>query len=114
ALKRQHTSVVDDQIQVKAKRRQDTPNSPAKLNLNIGGLAKAIGSADFAPTRAMTEVFDDLSRRADPQLAKWQTIAKSDVPAFDKLVRGSGVPAVSAIGVKRREQRTELRRAAAH
>ena len=70
--------------------------------------------AGFAPTRAMVEVFEDLSRRADVQLAKWQNIAKSDVPAFDKLVRGSGVPAVSAIGVKRREQRTELRRAAAH
>ena len=114
ALKRKIAAVEEELIQVKAKSRQDTLNFPAKLNLKIGGLAMAIGSADFAPTRAMTEVFDDLSRRADAQLAKWQTIAKSDVPAFDKLVRGSGVPAVSAIGVKRREQRTELRRAAAH
>jgi photosystem II stability/assembly factor-like uncharacterized protein len=114
ALKRKIAAVEEELIQVKAKSRQDTLNFPAKLNLKIGGLAMAVGSADFAPTRAMTEVFEDLARRADVQLAKWQTIARSDVPAFDKLVRGSGVPAVSAIREKRREQRTELRRAAAH
>jgi hypothetical protein len=36
------------------------------------------------------------------------------VPAFDKLVRGSGVPAVSAVREKKREpRRAELRKAAA-
>ena len=72
----------------------------------------AVGSADFAPTRAMQEVFADLSKRADAQLEKWRAIARTDVPAFDRLVRGSGVPAVTALRAKR-EGRTELRRAAA-
>jgi photosystem II stability/assembly factor-like uncharacterized protein len=113
ALKRKIASVEDELIQVKAKSRQDTLNYPAKLNLKIGGLAMAVGSADFAPTRAMTDVFSDLSRRADAQIRKWQEIARRDVPAFDRLVRGSGVPAVTAAGQKKREARTELRRAAA-
>jgi len=113
SLKQKMASVEEELIQVKAKSRQDTLNYPAKLNLKIGGLAMAVGSADFAPTRAMQEVFADLARRADAQLAKWRAVARTDVPAFDKLVRGSGVPAVTALRAKR-EGRTELRRAAAH
>ena len=112
SLKQKIASVEEELIQVKAKSRQDTLNYPAKLNLKIGGLAMAVGSADFAPTRAMQEVFADLSKRADAQLEKWRAIARTDVPAFDRLVRGSGVPAVTALRAKR-EGRTELRRAAA-
>ena len=113
ALKTKIAGVEEELIQVKAKSRQDTLNYPAKLNLKIGGLAVAVGSADFAPTKAMYDVFDDLSKRAETQLVKWRSIAKTDVPAFDKLVRGSGVPAVSAVREKKRESRTELKRAAA-
>ncbi len=113
-LKTKMAGVEEELIQVKAKSRQDTLNYPAKLNLKIGGLAMAVGGADFAPTKAMYDVFDDLSKRAETQLVKWRAIAKTDVPAFDKLVRGSGVPAVSAVREKKRESRTELRRAAAH
>src|SRR4029077_6862107 len=113
ALKTKMAAVEEELIQVKAKSRQDTLNYPAKLNLKIGGLAIAVGGADFAPTKAMYDVFDDLSKRAETQLVKWRQIAKTDVPAFDKLVRGSGVPAVSAAREKKREGRTELRKAAA-
>ncbi len=114
SLKTKLAGVEEELIQVKAKSRQDTLNYPAKLNLKIGGLALSVGSADFAPTKAMYDVFEDLSKRAETQLVKWRAIAKTDVPAFDKLVRGSGVPAVSAVREKKREARTELRRAAAH
>ncbi len=113
SLKTKMAAVEEELIQVKAKSRQDTLNYPAKLNLKIGGLAMAVGGADFAPTKAMYDVFADLSKRAETQLVKWRAIAKTDVPAFDKLVRGSGVPAVSAVREKKREGRTELRRAAA-
>src|SRR5438046_3155270 len=114
SLKTKIAAVEEELIQVTAKSRKDTLNYPAKLNLKIGGLAMSVGGADFAPTKAMYDVFDDLSKRAETQLVKWRAIAKTDVPAFDKLVRGSGVPAVSAVREKKREARTELRRAAAH
>ena len=114
SLKAKIASVEEELIQVKAKSRQDTLNYPAKLNLKIGGLAMAIGGADFAPTKAMVEVFDDLSRRADAQLARWKEIAERDVPAFDQLVRSSGVPAVTAIQEKKPQPRADMRRAAAH
>ena len=113
SIKTKLAGVEEELIQVKAKSRQDTLNYPAKLNLKIGGLALSVGSADFAPTKAMYDVFEDLSKRGETQLAKWRAIAKTDVPAFDKLVRGSGVPAVTAVREKKREGRTELRRVAA-
>src|SRR5438132_12540921 len=113
SLKTKIAAVEEELIQAKAKSRQDTLNYPAKLNLKIGGLAMSVGGADFAPTKAMYDVFEDLSKRAETQLTKWRGIAKTDVPAFDKLVRGSGVPAVTAVREKKREARTELRRAAA-
>jgi len=114
SLKAKVSAVEEELIQVKAKSRQDTLNYPAKLNLKIGGLAMAVGSADFAPTKAMLDVFEDLSRRADAELGRWSAIAEADVPAFDKLVRGSGVPAVSAMRGKPPQPRAELRRVAAH
>jgi hypothetical protein len=114
SLKTKLSAVEEELIQVKAKSRQDTLNYPAKLNLKIGGLAMSVGSADFAPTKAMHDVFADLSRRADAQLDRWRGIAKTDVPAFDKVVRGSGVPAVTATRGKPQPARIELRRAAVH
>src|SRR5207245_2948522 len=80
SLKAKVSAVEEELIQVKAKSRQDTLNYPAKLNLKIGGLAMAVGSADFAPTKAMLDVFEDLSRRADAQLERWSAIARADVP----------------------------------
>jgi hypothetical protein len=44
----------------------------------------------------MRDVFEDVARRVDAQIAKWDALVKSDVAAFDKLVRSSGVPAVGA------------------
>ena len=67
----------------------------------LASLGGYIGGADFAPTKGMREVFDSVSKRVDAQLAKWEALAKSDVAAFDKLVRSSGVPAVGAGKAKR-------------
>ena len=75
------------------------------LNLIAGIDRPDAGSVSVAGT--------DVTTLSESQLAKWRAIAKTDVPAFDKLVRGSGVPAVSATREKKREGRTELRRAAA-
>src|SRR5438093_1368108 len=91
-------------VQVKAKSRQDTLNYPAKLNAKVASLVGYLGGADYAPTKGMRDVFDDLSKRVDAQIAKWQSLARGDVAAFDKLVRSSGVPAVG-IGATKRSSR---------
>jgi hypothetical protein len=88
-------------VQVKAKSRQDTLNFPAKLNAKLASLGGYIGGADFAPTKGMRDVFDDVSKRVDAQLATWNALVNGEVAAFDKLVRSSGVPAVGAGRTKR-------------
>jgi hypothetical protein len=81
---------------VKAKSRQDTLNYPAKLNAKLAGLLGAIGAADYAPTKGMGDVYDDLARRADAQIKKWQAIVDTEISSFDRMVRSSSLPAVGA------------------
>jgi hypothetical protein len=52
----------------------------------------------------MRDVFADVSKRIDAQIAKWDVLVKSEVAAFDKVVRSSGVPAVGA-GKRKRSAR---------
>jgi len=102
ATLRQKASAIEAElVQVKAKSRQDTLNYPAKLNAKVASLVGYIGGADYAPTKGMRDVFDDVSKRVDAQIAKWQSLARGDVAAFDKLVRSSGVPAVGTEAPKR-------------
>jgi photosystem II stability/assembly factor-like uncharacterized protein len=101
SLRQKASAIESELVQVKAKSRQDTLNYPAKLNAKIASLVAYIGGADYAPTKGMRDVFDDVSRRVNAQIAKWDTLAKGDVAAFDKLVRSSGVPAVGAGTAKR-------------
>ena len=95
ATLRQKAGAVEEAlVQVKAKSRQDTLNFPARLNAKLASLGSSVGGSDFAPTKGMRDVFEDLSRRVDAQVAKWREISDTDVRAFAALVRSSGVPAV--------------------
>ncbi|HET7700847.1 MAG TPA: hypothetical protein VFM06_08295, partial [Candidatus Limnocylindria bacterium] len=109
SLRRKASAVEEELIQVKAKSRQDTLNYPAKLNAKLASLLGSVGGADFAPTQGMRDVFEDLARRVDAQVAKWNGLVAKDIPAFDALVRSSGVPAVGggkAGGRSRRPKRS--------
>ncbi len=94
ALRRKASAIEEELVQVKAKSRQDTLNYPAKLNAKLAGLLGSVGGADYAPTRGMQDVYADLARRVDTQIAKWDALVASDIPAFDKAVRSSSLPAV--------------------
>ena len=96
SLRQKAGAIEQDLVQVKAKSRQDTLNYPAKLNAKLASLGGYVGSADYAPTKGMRDVFDDVAKRTDAQIKKWDALVKSDAAAFDKLVRSSGVPAVGA------------------
>ena len=95
-LRRKASAIEGELVQVKAKSRQDTLNYPAKLNAKLAGLFGSVGGGDYGPTKGMRDVFADLSRRVDRQLDSWRAVARTDVAAFDRLVRSSGVPAVGS------------------
>jgi photosystem II stability/assembly factor-like uncharacterized protein len=112
ALRRKASAVEEQLVQVKAKSRQDTLNYPAMLNAKLAGLLGSVGGADFAPTKGMRDVFADLSRRVDAQTRKWDALVRADIPAFDRIVRASSVPAVGTGKAGRRATRRPARRAA--
>src|SRR6266850_2876404 len=113
SLRKRASAVEEELVQVKAKSRQDTLNYPAKLNAKIAGLLGAVGGADFAPTQGMRDVYADLERRVDAQVKKWDALVRTDVPAFDRIVRASSVPAVGIGKAPTRTRGTRATRARA-
>ena len=81
-------------IQTKAKSGQDVLNYPIRLNNLLVALGGVVSSADAAPTKQDYEMYDDLSKQADEQLAKWDEILKTDLPAYNRLAQEKTVPLV--------------------
>ncbi len=70
---------------------QDPLNYPIKLNNKLAALKGTVESADARPTDQSYQVFKDLASRLDAQIARFDDILKTDVPAFNKLVSARGV-----------------------
>jgi photosystem II stability/assembly factor-like uncharacterized protein len=94
ALDKKMTEVEEVLIQTKAKSGQDVLNYPVRLNNDLVALAGVVGSATTAPTQQSYEVWDLLSQRLNEQLAKWNQIVSTDIPAYNNLVK-QNVPAIS-------------------
>ena len=88
------TTVEEALIQTKSKSGQDVLNYPIRLNNLLVALGGVVSSADAAPTRQDYEMFDDLSKQADEQLAKWKEIVKTDLAAYNKLAQEKAIPAI--------------------
>ncbi len=73
---------------------QDPLNYPIRLNNKIAALAGVVGSSESAPTAPSVQVFDELSAALQVQLDKLKAVLDTDVPAFNKLVKDSDVPAI--------------------
>ena len=71
------------------------PSSLRRLATALSQLARALESADAAPTRQAQEVFEDLSRRIDAQLARWRDVLATDVTAAAALIREANLPAIA-------------------
>jgi photosystem II stability/assembly factor-like uncharacterized protein len=94
ALDKKMTPIEEALIQTKAKSGQDVLNFPVRLNNDLVALSGVVGSAQTAPTQQSYEVFDLLSKRLDEQLAKWNQIVSTDIPAYNSLVKQQEIPAL--------------------
>ena len=94
ALDKKMTVVEAALIQTKAKSGQDVLNYPIQLNNLLVALGGTVSSADTPPTKQEYEMFDQLSKQADEQLAKWNEIVKTDLAAYNQLARDKGIPVV--------------------
>jgi len=95
SLKKNLTSVEESLYQTKNRSSQDPLNFPIRLNNKLAALAGVVQSADTAPTDQSYAVYDELVAQIEAQLQKLAQIMKTDVPAFNQLVRDQNVPAVT-------------------
>jgi len=93
-LKAKLISVEDVLIQSKSKSGQDPLNYPILLDNKIAALAGIVASSDSRPTDQSYEVFKELSRMVDEQLAKLKKIMEKDLPDFNDVVKKAKIPAI--------------------
>ncbi len=94
ALDKKMTPIEEALIQTKAKSGQDVLNFPVRLNNDLVALGGVVSSAQTAPTQQSYEVFDLLTQRLSEQLAKWNQITSTDIPAYNNLVKQQEIPAL--------------------
>jgi hypothetical protein len=94
ALNKKLTAVEETLYQTKNQSNQDPLNYPIRLNNKLAALGGVVGSAEAAPTAQSYAVYDELVAGIDAELAKLAQTIKTDVPAFNQLVRDQNIPAV--------------------
>jgi photosystem II stability/assembly factor-like uncharacterized protein len=93
-LEKKLTAQEEKFINPKISSSEDSVNYAIGLDGKLAVLEAVVESADAAPTEGSRQVYADLNRRVDEQLAAWETIRTRDVAAFNDLARKENVPAV--------------------
>jgi photosystem II stability/assembly factor-like uncharacterized protein len=83
-------------VQVKMKSSEGNLRYPNMLNEQWATFSMFVDAADAAPTKQQQEVYQYLAQHTDENVAKWEQIRKSDVPALNELMHTSGAPSISA------------------
>src|SRR4029077_5376265 len=88
-------AVVEDSIyQTKNRSGQDPLNYPIRLNNKIAALAGVAGSAEAAPTKQTTVVYQALSVQLDAELTKMKKALDSRLPAINATLRKERLPEI--------------------
>ncbi len=98
SINKQLTAIEETFYQTKAKSGQDVLNYPIRLNDKLSGLFDAANSGNMAPSKQVKDVFADLAKQCDVQLAKLKKIKEEDIANLNQLIREKAVP---AIGLKK-------------
>jgi len=69
-------------------------NYPIRLNNKLAALTGVVGGSDSAPTDQTYAVYEALVAKINAQLKTLEETIRSDLPAFNKMVRDQDIPAV--------------------
>ncbi len=92
SLAQKMTPVEEQLIQVNMKGSEANLAFPNMLNEEFDSFAASVESADAAPTEQQYEVFKMLNAKLEQELGRLESILKTDLPAFNELVKRSNVP----------------------
>jgi photosystem II stability/assembly factor-like uncharacterized protein len=93
-LNKSLTTIEEALYQTKNQSNQDPLNFPIRLNNKLAAIGGVVGSAEAAPTAQSYAVYDEVVGQIDLQLQRLTQIMKTDVPAFNQLVKDQNIPAV--------------------
>jgi photosystem II stability/assembly factor-like uncharacterized protein len=94
ALNKNLTAIEEALYQTKNQSSQDPLNFPIRLNNKLAALGGVVASAEAAPTAQSYAVYDEVAGQIDAQLQKLAQLMRTDVPAFNQLVKDQNIPAV--------------------
>ena len=94
SLTKKLTELEEALYQTKNQSSQDPLNFPIRLNNKLAALMGVVARSETPPNDQSIEVYNDLARQIDAQLAKLVQIMKTDVPAFNQLVKDQNIPAI--------------------
>ncbi|MDH7513182.1 MAG: hypothetical protein QHH14_09580 [Clostridiales bacterium] len=83
-------------IQSRSKSNQDPLNYPIKLDNKLAALASVVASADGRPTDQSRELFKELAAAADAEVAKFNSVLETDIPALNAMLKEAGIPHIIA------------------
>jgi photosystem II stability/assembly factor-like uncharacterized protein len=94
ALNARMKEIEETLYQTKNQSNQDPLNYPIRLNNKLAALTGVAASADAVPTAQTYAVYEELVAKINAQLQKLEAVVKTDLPAFNKVVREQEIPAV--------------------
>jgi photosystem II stability/assembly factor-like uncharacterized protein len=94
ALDKKMTTIEEALYQTKNRSPQDPLNYPIRLNDKLSSVAESASIGDFPPTAQQRAVYAKLVEQIDAQLAQLREVWEKDLPALNKMVKESDVPAI--------------------
>ncbi|MDX6529040.1 MAG: hypothetical protein QOH41_1330 [Blastocatellia bacterium] len=94
ALNKKLTEVEEALYQTKNQSSQDPLNFPIRLNNKLAALGGVVSQSESPPNEQSFAVYDELVAEINAQLSKLAQIMKTDVPAFNQMVRDANIPAI--------------------
>lgn len=93
-LNKNLTRIEEALYQTKNQSSQDPLNFPVRLNNKLAALGGVVARSETPPTDQSYAVYNALVAQIDAELQKLTQIMKSELPAFNQLVRDQNIPAV--------------------
>ncbi len=94
ALNKKLTEVEEALYQTKNQSSQDPLNFPIRLNNKLAALGGVVSQSESPPNEQSLAVYDELVAEINAQLSRLAQIMKTDVPAFNQMVRDANIPAI--------------------
>jgi photosystem II stability/assembly factor-like uncharacterized protein len=94
SLNAKMTAIEETLYQTKNQSSQDPLNFPIKLNNKLAAVAGVVAEADAAPTAQDYTVYEELVGKINEQLQLLEQVMRTDLAAFNQLVREQNIPAV--------------------